>query len=369
MPKPLKGNKGEWSEIYVLFRLLGEGKIYAADENLERMENTYLPIIKIIREETAGERCEYICGRQVKVCINGKKQLSVPAAAFTRNADFLFSQLQDKEISGSHGSFSLEQTELFMNKILVHKIKAPAAAINQQFGGKADITMEVQDKNSGIQMETAFSIKSEFASPATLSNASQATNFIYQVHGITDEQMEAFNAINTKHKVLDRIQYLKNCGASISFVKPFRQKCLENLELVSSDMPKIIGLSLYYYYWEGVGTFRGMVERLAKDNPLHCSHPKVLYEKRLKDFLYDCFSGLNLGKDWNGSRDVSGGYIVVKDDGEVLAYHTYIQDAFRQFLLDHCCFDKGSTTRHNYGSIYKENGDYFLRLNLQIRFQ
>ena len=47
----LTGNKGEWSEIYVLLRLLADGRIYAADENLQRLENVYFPILKIIREE------------------------------------------------------------------------------------------------------------------------------------------------------------------------------------------------------------------------------------------------------------------------------------------------------------------------------
>ena len=33
----LRGNKGEWSEAYAFIKLLGEGKVYAADENLKRM--------------------------------------------------------------------------------------------------------------------------------------------------------------------------------------------------------------------------------------------------------------------------------------------------------------------------------------------
>lgn len=367
--KPLTGNKGEWNEIYVLFRLLGDGKIYAADENLQRMGDTYLPIIKIIREENAGEICEYFTGKQVKICVNGEKKMSLPAARFTQNADFLFSQLQDKAISEQKGSFALEQTELFMNKVLVHKIKAPSIALNQQFGGKADITMEVEDSKTGIHTETAFSIKADFASPASLGNASQATNFIFQVHGINDEQMEICNAIDTKHKVQDRMKYLKSQGASITYIKPYRKKCHENLLIVSSDMPEIIGHALYYYYWEGVAPYRAMAKKLAQENPLGYPNPNVIYEKRLKDFLYDCFSGLNLGRDWNGSHDVSGGYIVVTDNGEVLAYHTYIQDAFRQFLLDHCKFDKGGTKKHQFGKIYKEDGNYFIKLNLQIRFQ
>ena len=50
------GNKGEWSEIYTLFRLLGEGKVHAGDANMNKME-LYYPILNIIRQENA--RYEY----------------------------------------------------------------------------------------------------------------------------------------------------------------------------------------------------------------------------------------------------------------------------------------------------------------------
>lgn len=366
--KPLTGNKGEWSEIYVLFRLLGDGKIYAADEDLNRMENTFLSIIKIIREENEGECYEYFTGKEIRILANGKEVVSIPAVAFTKNADFLIAYLRDKEISKRKGAFPLEQIEVFMNQSMVHKIKAPSAALNQKFGGKADITMEVQEPSSGVQNEMAFSIKSEVSSPATLVNSSEATNFVFQVHGITDEQMEACNAIKTGKKIQRRIRYLKDIGASISYVRPYREQCEVNLQILDRDMPEIMAKGIYDYYWEGIKEFKAFLAKLVEENPCRYPRPKVFYEKRLKDFLYACFAGLNLGKDWNGSNDVSGGYIIVKEDGEVLAYHTYIQDAFRQFLLDHCKFDKGSTTKHNYGYIYKENGSYYIRLNLQIRF-
>ena len=47
MPK-LNGNKGEWSEIYVFLRLLEIGKLYAADENLMKMDDVFYNIIHII---------------------------------------------------------------------------------------------------------------------------------------------------------------------------------------------------------------------------------------------------------------------------------------------------------------------------------
>lgn len=33
----LSGNKGEWSEIYVLYKLLSNGKVYASDSELNKL--------------------------------------------------------------------------------------------------------------------------------------------------------------------------------------------------------------------------------------------------------------------------------------------------------------------------------------------
>ena len=35
----LTGNKGEWSELYVLLKLLAEGRLYAADDEVKRIED------------------------------------------------------------------------------------------------------------------------------------------------------------------------------------------------------------------------------------------------------------------------------------------------------------------------------------------
>ena len=34
-------NKGEWSELYAFIKLLRDGKVYAADENVEKIDNIY----------------------------------------------------------------------------------------------------------------------------------------------------------------------------------------------------------------------------------------------------------------------------------------------------------------------------------------
>lgn len=44
----ITGNKGEWSEIYTLFKILGDKKLYAGDSGLNKIENLIFPIIKKI---------------------------------------------------------------------------------------------------------------------------------------------------------------------------------------------------------------------------------------------------------------------------------------------------------------------------------
>lgn len=44
-------NKGEWSEFYAFLKIILDKKLYAADNNLNKIENIFHPVIKIIRIE------------------------------------------------------------------------------------------------------------------------------------------------------------------------------------------------------------------------------------------------------------------------------------------------------------------------------
>lgn len=153
----LTGNKGEWSEIYVLLRLLADGKIYAADSELNKLEDVYFPIIKIIREENKDEIKEYATGEMISICINGLivKELSV--SEFEEESENLLNAINNKT---SKGAFSAECTQNFMNKILCYKLSAPAT-------DKSDITVKIIDINTGYSPTVGFSIKSELGSSPT----------------------------------------------------------------------------------------------------------------------------------------------------------------------------------------------------------
>lgn len=56
----ISGNKGEWSELYAFMKLLSQGRVYAANEKIERLDDVFYPILKIVREEQKGEVIDYI---------------------------------------------------------------------------------------------------------------------------------------------------------------------------------------------------------------------------------------------------------------------------------------------------------------------
>ena len=73
---------------------------------------------------------------------------------------------------------------------------------------------------------------------------------------------------------------------------------------------------------------------------------------------------------WDGTEDANGGYIIVKEDGEVLCYHIYNRNDFENYLFNNTVLDTPSTTRYEFANIMiDEKGQYFVKLNLQIRFK
>ena len=39
----MSGNKGEWSELYAFMKLLSQGRVYAANEKVEKIVEVYYP--------------------------------------------------------------------------------------------------------------------------------------------------------------------------------------------------------------------------------------------------------------------------------------------------------------------------------------
>jgi len=349
----LTGNKGEWSELYVLLKLLGDGRIHAADEYLKKIEKIYFPILKVIRNKT---EYKIETDSKVQIYVNDTLVKELPRSDFVAQAKFLHSKI----IIGGSRSFTIQETQDFMQQIFCNEIKA-------QSNDKTDIKVQIHDIQTGYQPVCGFSIKSELGSSPTLINATGATNFVYEVKGLTDEQIKEINSIETSTKIIDRMKKIYELANDVSFVGINNKIFTENLMLIDSRMPELLAYALIYHYRDKLGTCQEVVDKLSHEDPLEINIANF-YSHKFKKLLCATALGMKPAKEWSGEDEANGGYIVVTKTGDVLAYHIYNRDFFEKYLLKNTKFERASTARHGYASLYTENGRIFIKLNLQIRF-
>lgn len=350
-------NKGDWSEFYTLVYLLGTRKLYTADEELNRIEELHFPIKKVFREEKANRKVDFVLSgeQNVEIYLNDVLTRTMTSDEFSNEAILLYPDIirMPQPIDIPHG-------ERFLNSIFCERLAAPSTDIT-------DIRMELHDTITGINQVMGFSIKSYLGGAPTLLNASGATNFKFKVDGITDAQMTEVNSIETQNKIRDRIKKITELGGILSVVGACNSTFSGNLMMIDSKLEEMISIVLLYSYVTGVVSCKSLVDYLEDNNPLHYPR-RGMYEYKFKKFLCAKALGMDPSKEWNGIDDSNGGYIVVKSDGDVLAYHLYNRDKFEQYLLDNTKLERGSTTRHKYAFLYKENDEIKINLNLQIRF-
>jgi hypothetical protein len=227
--------------------------------------------------------------------------------------------------------------------------------------------MEIHDFHTGYKGVVGFSIKSEVGNAPTLLNAGETTNFVYKVTGISDNQMNEINSIDTASKIVDKMEQISRLGGTLTFFDVAHSGFRRNLIMIDSRLPEILGDLVLCHYQNNVKSLPELVEMLGKRDPLGFGET-VVYSYKVKKFLCSCALGMKPAKKWDGIDEANGGYIIVKADGEILAYHIYNRNLFEEYLMKNTVLERASTTRHKYMELYKENGEMFIKLNLQIRF-
>ena len=375
----MAANRGEWSELYVLFKLLAEGRIYSADENLNQNANSYLEIIKIIREEVRNVLSEYHTGTTVEIFVSEEHVASIPATDFLTNAELLLNTIT----TADGRSFDVTpDTEAFMERAHITQVKAKSVSSYGDLGGKNDIVMEIRDHSTSLVSVAGFSIKAKGKSPATLFNTAPASAFVYRLTNMTDADMIAINSLFTSNGGKDknaRIKYIKDHNIGMEFagnkIPPDKDHSVfaDNLDLIRGDMQKILNyIVLTHYTYDGKSsTLSDICNILIEHNPMDKRNAEAFYMKAIKDFLYASFAGMTAGSEWDGREVVNGGYIVAKENGDVLVFHTRDGESFKTFLFNSTKIDRPDASDRKgypYANVYKNNDEYFFDLNFQVRF-
>jgi len=359
----IKGNKGEWSEFYTFIRILVDRVIVPADENLKKISDKTSEVLKVIREDSKDGPKTYDISQNNEIIDILNSKGDILDSVDSKNIKNCINTIFERMKIGGKSAFVIPEAYSLVSQLKCTQIKASSSK-------KTDLTLVIHDRISETYPELGYSIKSMLGSPSTLLNASGATNFVYRVDNVEDKKIEKINQIQGHSKLRDKSKEIYGDKGSLVFEKIENPKFVNNLAMIDLMFPNILAELLKIYYEGKASKINDLVELLSQDQNF-CSKyglNKTILEFKVKNFLINVALGMTPNTIWDGFTKAHGGYIIVKENGEIVCYHLYNRDEFQKYLYINTKFDTPSTTRHKFGQIYTENDKKYMKLNLQIRF-
>jgi type II restriction enzyme len=123
-----KANKGEWSELYALYKLLTEQNIYPINTDNKNGQRLRMPILSILRHTEQYLKAEYKIEEDGHVVINanGHNIIQIAKSDFDDIAPKLFEAIKKgapNEDGTSDSSFELPEFDEFRKKTCCPNIK------------------------------------------------------------------------------------------------------------------------------------------------------------------------------------------------------------------------------------------------------
>lgn len=355
-----KKNKGEWSELYVLLKLIYQPILYLANDELEIDGVSTIPVKKILHfEDDPTAPAEYIplqgeSFTLLRKDFKGEASFIVDRRILKKHVNELLDKIANQQ--GGSRTFAIPEAAAYMSYIGCKAIKAASSK-------KADISLEIVDRGQ-MHANVGYSIKSMIGGLSTLFNASKHSNIVYTVSSYKGN-IDDVNLINDKSgKYQKRIKKLFDFGGELKYLKTSRE-FEHNLRYIDTNFSHILATMVVNYFMGKGSHMRDVVKVYCKETG---EDPDWITHK-IKQFLVYAALGMTPGKVWDGSRRADGGYLIVKEEGELACYQAYDHDKFASYLFNNTKFDTPSgDSRHKFAKLYKDENGLCLLLNFQIRF-
>ncbi|MFI3242524.1 MAG: HpaII family restriction endonuclease [Alphaproteobacteria bacterium] len=327
----LKYNKGEWSELYVLIKLLKQKNISIHNTSeYYTILRVYINMLEKVYIDLTG---------------NNLKLNDLPLTISNAELDSAICNILNSIKTTDTTTFVIENIKELLEKLNIQKIKQ-----GNSFE-KSDLDLQIDSKLGALDF--GMSIKSDLGSKSTLLNASKATNFIFKINNLKICK-DVINSINSKSKVKERISLILKNSNGIEFIDLDNKTYKDNLLKIDTSLPSILAnLLIKYNSSHGASLISEVSDEKDK--------------LQIKKFLIATALSMVPTKEWNIFKN-NMGMILVNNEGNVSCFDLFDQSELSKYLLANIKFETASTSRHDFGYVYEENGSSYIKLNLQLRF-
>ncbi len=350
-------NRGEWSELYSVLFLLVKPKLNIVNSNLEPIEEAKnLFVLKEIISKSKISLNYKLVNDTVLIYIDDQQYNKMNIEEVEANRKKLIDAIRNYD--EQKGAFTIPSLNEFIKSFSNNNNFKTGSCI------KDDIELVLIDSRQSKDVSLTYSIKSSLGSPATILNSSNNTNFKYRVENISEKQIPIINSIKTRTKLLDRINKIDELGGKIKFDSIPSPTFEYNLKMVDSNMPEYLANALLFSYQKNDKDLKNVFI-----NSNNFSDEKMAI-KKLGDLISAISFGFFPGEKWDGKNTVTGGLLIVNENGDVCVIDlVYYKEEVINFLINESKLDSPSSTRYHMLELEEVKGEIFFTLNLQIRYK
>ena len=350
--------KCEWSELYVLLRILADGYAIDGRADLSPGGRGRLPVARVTRAEHDGQRDYTIDGGEVH--ITGQDiDIRIARTRLAEAADRLLAALTDTAGEEAESPGGIEE---LLDEMSVYDL---AANTND----RTDITVTFHCPSMPGR---GFIIRSRLAPMRPLLDGGRAANIKYEVTG-AKLSGPAINKVNSSCDPADikgRIAMLAGMGCSLRFADVADKIFRHNLTMIDLRFPRLAAAMVMAMTLDDVTRLDRLTAMLEADNPLKIKDDLVTvngyYRHKVREFLLAATTALRPTKPYDGRQSAVRGLLLADTDGTVHCFSDDDRDTFTDFLMTHTRLERGPVARDKYGMVERENGIPYMKLNLKV---
>lgn len=353
----IEATRMEAAELYVLFTLLEQGTIALGTASGGRSGE--VPVALVRRMEHDGERFYVIEGDTVRVRGEGM-DTTFPREDFGAAARIILQRL-----AGGGREVDLSDIEGFLDAVRIfdlHALTDDTTVLHLALYSSAGPLV-------GVRLQSAL------CGMRPLLDGGRTANIKYEQTGIrfsapAVQNINRCDDGDDTAAVARRILYMQGQGAVLRYCDVADRVFRSNLLMLDTNMPRIVASMLITLHLDGVTRMAPHVELLRERNPLKLKDELVtkhgFYAHKVRSLLLAAAWGMRPAKIYRGEQGAVGAYIMTDANGGMALYTRADEQTFGDFLFASARLEKALPSDAKYGLLERENGTYYLKLNLKI---
>lgn len=352
----LIGNQTEWAKAYALLHIINEGNIYFYKDNFQN-EYSFYPVSKLIRNDECGKITYQLTPTEVLVR-RGEETQRMPRIKCKNAATEILSTLQETKES----DYSVSNCDPILETLHYTWFQSTA-------DDKSDFSVIYFDPEKEIaqRQEITVCIKSKW----NILPANRANNLKYDIQNVkfSNPESNRINRIDGAQEVQQRLTEIYRLGGKLKYTTAENKFFLENLCMIDLHFQKLLAEITRLFYTTGLSAIPEIITEIKNTNPYKIKEELIyknnFYEYKVQQFLYALATGLRSTKRYRGYGHTRT-FAIIDTCGEIELLDSTKRTEFDRYLYQNAKLSMGNSKTHKFGFVEKENGQWFIKLNIEI---